>query len=135
MESKRSANMKRLFILIPFLLSGHSLLWGQEDFISHYEYGEMLYANPRGVSCSQCHGKSGEGTTIVEYRDIHGKQSLKGSDIRQESLQSMIHSVNTYHKVMPRYYLTDEEVKAIYDYLKIKNRHYLLACEENNTTK
>lgn len=109
-------HIKSCFILLlPFLL------YAQEDFISHYEYGEMLYANPRGVSCSQCHGESGEGTTIVEYRDIHGKQSLKGSDIRQKSLKEMIHAVNAYHQVMPRYYLTDEEVQAIYDYLKSKN--------------
>ena len=105
-----------LILLLPFLLSA------QEDFISHYEYGQMLYANPRGVSCSECHGESGEGTTIVEYRDIHGKQRLKGPDIRQKSLKEMIDAVNTYHKVMPRYYLTDEEVQAIYDYLKEKNK-------------
>jgi len=121
--------MKMLCIFLPLLL------WSQESFISHYEYGEMLYANPRGVSCSQCHGQSGEGKIIVEYRDIHGKEQLKGPDIRQESLKSMIDSVNTYHKVMPRYYLTDEEVQAIYDYLKVKNRHYLSQCKENNTTK
>ena len=108
--------IKMSFIFLPVLL------WSQEDFISHYEYGEMLYANPRGVSCSQCHGKSGEGKIIVEYRDIDGKKQLKGPDIRQESLKSMIDSVNTYHKVMPRYYMTDEEVQAIYDYLKVKNK-------------
>ncbi|RRS32637.1 MAG: cytochrome C oxidase subunit III [Epsilonproteobacteria bacterium (ex Lamellibrachia satsuma)] len=108
--------MKRLLLLIPLLLGA------DEDFISHYEYGEMLYNNPRGVSCSQCHGKSGEGTTIVEFRDIHGKQVIKGSDIRQKDLSSMIDSVNRYHEIMPRYYLTDEEVKAIYDYLQKKNK-------------
>jgi len=134
MESKRSEFMKQLLILLSFLLSPVSLL-AEEDFISHYEYGEMLYANPRGVSCSQCHGESGEGTVIVEYSDIHGKQVLKGSDIREESLSSMIASVNTYHQVMPRYYLTDEEVKAIYDYLHIKNSSYLTKCKENNSTK
>jgi len=134
MESKRSEFMKQLLILLLFLLSPFSLL-AQEDFISHYEYGEMLYANPRGVSCSQCHGESGEGTIIVEYKDIHGKQVLKGSDIRQESLSRMIRSVNTYHQVMPRYYLTDEEVKAIYDYLHIKNTSYLAKSKENNSTK
>ena len=135
MESKRRDIMKKLFIFLALLLSGHVSLWAQEDFISHYEYGEMLYANPRGVSCSQCHGESGEGTIIVEYKDIHGKQVLKGSDIRQESLSRMIRSVNTYHQVMPRYYLTDEEVKAIYDYLHIKNTSYLAKSKENNSTK
>lgn len=121
--------MKHLWLFSPLLLCA------QEDFISHYEYGEMLYANPRGVSCSQCHGKAGEGTTIVEFRDIHGKQVLKGSDIRKESLESMIYAVNAYHPVMPRYYLTNEEVKAIYDYLKMKNRQYLATTEEDNATK
>jgi len=95
----------------------------------------MLYANPRGVSCSQCHGENAAGKTIVEYRDIHGKQRLKGADIRQKTLTEMIKSVNSYHKVMPRYYLTDEEVKAIYNYLKVKNEKYLLECEEDNSSK
>ncbi len=121
--------MKRLLFVLPLLLGAN------EDFISHYEYGEMLYSNPRGVSCSQCHGKDGAGTTIVEFRDIHGKQAIKGSDIRKESLQTMINSVNSYHEIMPRYYLTDEEVKAIYDYLQKKNENYLSQTRESNTTK
>ena len=108
-REKVNVSMKRLWILLPLML------WGQEDFISHYEYGEMLYANPRGVSCSQCHGKKGEGQMIVEYRDIHGKQVLRGSDIRRDSLSTMINAVNSYHEIMPRYYLTDEEVEAIHD--------------------
>ncbi len=121
--------MKRLLFVLPLLLGAN------EDFISHYEYGEMLYNNPRGVSCSQCHGKDGAGTTIVEYRDIHGKQTIEGSDIRKESLQDMIKSVSIYHEIMPRYYLTDEEVKTIYDYLQKKNKKYLSQVKENNTTK
>ena len=121
--------MRLLWILLPLML------WGEEDFISHYEYGEMLYANPRGVSCSQFHGKSGEGQTIVEFRDIHGKQALKGSDIRRDTLDDMIKAVNNYHKIMPRYYLTDEEVKAIYDYLQKKNQDYLSQFTESNSTK
>ncbi|WP_051002494.1 cytochrome c [Sulfurovum sp. AR] len=121
--------MRLLLILLPLML------WGEEDFISHYEYGEMLYANPRGVSCAQCHGESGEGQIIVEYRDIHGKQALKGSDIRRDSLDDMIKAVNTYHKVMPRYYLTNEEVKAIYDYLQKKNQAYLSQFTESNSTE
>ena len=121
--------IKRLLVFIPLLLGAN------EDFISHYEYGEMLYDNPRGVSCSQCHGKDGAGTIIVEFRDIHGKQAIKGSDIRNKNLQAMIGSVNNYHEIMPRYYLTDEEVKAIHDYLQKKNENYLQALEENNSSK
>lgn len=109
--------MKRLLWMVFPLL-----LWGEEDFISHYEYGEMLYNNPRGVSCAQCHGASGEGKVIVRYQDMNEQAVLKGADIRQKSLKEMIVSVNSYHEVMPRYYLTDDEVKAIYDYLKKKNQ-------------
>lgn len=106
---------KLLWILFPF-----SLL-GQEAFISHYEYGEMLYQNPRGISCLQCHGKHGEGKTILEYQEGDELKRLRGADIRDTTLRDMIKAVNTYHKVMPRYYLTDKEVEAMYDYLKEKN--------------
>lgn len=121
--------MRRLLMLLPLILCA------QEDFISHYEYGEMLYANPRGVSCAECHGENGEGQIIVEFRDIHGKQVLKGSDIRKNTLGEMIDSVNTYHEIMPRYYLTEDEVKAIYDYLQKKNEVYLSRFKETNTTQ
>ena len=114
----------------------HFLLGASEDFISHYEYGQMLYNNPRGVSCSQCHGDNGEGRVIVSYKDVDGKKKvIKGVDIRQENLSTMINSVATYHKVMPRYYLTDEEVKAIYDYLQKKNNEYLSKFKESNSSK
>ena len=121
--------MKRLLLLLPLLLSAN------EDFISHYEYGEMLYSNPRGVSCAQCHGQSGEGRVIVEYKDKEGKKAIRGTDIRKETLSQMIQSLNSYHKIMPRYYLTDEEVKAIYDYLQKKNETYLLEFQETNRSK
>jgi mono/diheme cytochrome c family protein len=106
-----------------------------EDFISHYDYGHMLYDNPRGISCSQCHGESGEGVVIVSYRDENTEHVIKGSDIRKQSLPNMIHSVNSYHEIMPRYYLTDEEVKAIYDYLQKKNFAYLLELQESQSSK
>lgn len=121
--------MKHLLLLLPLLLSAN------EDFISHYEYGEMLYANPRGVSCAQCHGEKGEGKLIVTYLDGKEKKSLNGPDIRRESLSRMIRSVNEYHQIMPRYYLTDEEVKAIYDYIQKKNEAYLAQFKESDSAK
>lgn len=112
--------MKALWFVLPLFLFGQEST--TESFITHYEYGEMLYNNPRGVSCSECHGNSGEGKVIVDYADIHGKEPIKGADIRKKTLDEMIKSVNSYHKVMPRYYLTDDEVKAIHDYLQKKNK-------------
>jgi len=107
--------MKRLLLLFPLFLGAN------EDFISHDEYGEMLYNNPRGVSCAECHGKNGESKVIVSFKDNKGTHVIKGSDIRNNSYDSVLASVNTYHAIMPRYYLTKKEVKAIYDYLQ-KNR-------------
>lgn len=111
--------MKRLLLLFPLLLTAG------EDFISHYEYGEMLYNNPRGVSCAECHGKHGEGKVIVTYQTEKGKKVLSGPDIRRASLKKMIESSNASHKIMPRYYMTNEEVEAIYDYLKECNAAFL----------
>jgi len=118
--------LRLLWFILPLIV------WGQESFITHYEYGEMLYENPRGVSCSQCHGKKGEGKVIVEFHDEDGKQVLKGADIRKKSLEEIINSVKRYHEVMPRYYMTDDEVKAIYDYLQIVNSEYLSKPEEKD---
>jgi len=110
--------MKVLLFLLLFLK-----LSASESFITDYEYGEMLYTNPRGVGCIQCHGKVGEGKIIVTYKDKEKNTHIvKGADIRKTTLKEMIASLNSYHKIMPRYYLTDDEVKYIFDYLKLKNK-------------
>jgi mono/diheme cytochrome c family protein len=118
--------MKNLKAIIPFLLLS---LNANEDFISPYEYGQMLYNNPRGVSCIQCHGENAEGRVIVRYEDSQGEKLIKGADIRFKTLKEMIRSVNAYHEVMPRYYLTNKEVKMIYEYLQEKNKEYLMGEE------
>jgi len=104
-----------MFRSILFLLP--LLLQAEEEFISHYEYGQMLYNNPRGVSCAQCHGKKGEGSDIVTYKEHNATKRLKGPDIRLVSYEQMQKSLNDTHTIMPRYYLTDEEIRAIYDYI------------------
>ncbi len=52
--------MKKISLLFLVSLS----LFG-EDFISDFEYGQMLYRDSRGVSCVPCHGEVGEGKLIV----------------------------------------------------------------------
>ena len=101
----------------------------QESFLSSVEYGRMLYKNPRGISCTKCHGEMGKGgQKIAKYYDKQkNPKILKGVDIRSYSFEDLKASFkNQYrennrrkaHKIMPMYYLTDEEVQAIYDYLQ-----------------
>jgi len=90
-----------------------------EDFISEFEYGQMLYQNPRGVSCVPCHGDRGEGEEIAEYTDRNGKKViLRGPDIRGKSLKEITDAVGKGPGVMPRYFLTKEEIHAIYTYIQ-----------------
>ncbi|NOZ91076.1 MAG: cytochrome c [Epsilonproteobacteria bacterium] len=90
----------------------------------------MLYKNPRGISCSKCHGKEGKGgQKIAKYYDKYSNPKLlKGINITgysfqelKASLENKFRDENNHrvrHKIMPIYYLTDQEVKAIYTYLK-----------------
>ena len=111
--------MRYLWLFIPLFV------YSEESFITDYEYGEMLYNNPRGVSCAECHGESGQGKVIVNYKEDKESKSISGEDIRKKTLVEMIHSVSSYHAVMPRYYLTDKEVETMYEYLQTKNKKYL----------
>ena len=104
-----------------------------ESFLSSVEYGRMLYKNPRGISCSQCHGKTGNGgQKIAKYYDKKkNPKLLKGVNITNYSLNDLKMSLrNEYrehkkrkrHKIMPMYYLTENEIQAIFDYLQYSNK-------------
>ena len=95
----------------------------------------MLYKNPRGISCAKCHGKEGKGgAKIAKYYDNdRNPKILKGLNILDYTLDELRASLkNNYrdknnrrvkHKIMPMYYLTEGEIKAIYSYLQhIKKR-------------
>ena len=130
--------MKQLLLFfIPFFLlanqENNQTAEEQESFLSTVEYGRMLYKNPRGISCQQCHGKEGKGgQKIAKYYDKKkNPKLLRGVDIRDYSFEELQASLNNkykennrtkYHKIMPIYYLTDEEVKAIYTYLQESNK-------------
>lgn len=112
----------RYFYLYVLLLAEPHALNAKESFMTEYEYGEMLYNNPRGISCAICHGALGEGKMIVSYKENKKNKSILGDDIRTKSLEEMIHSIHMPHTVMPNYYLTDKEIETIYEYLKEKNK-------------
>jgi len=106
----------KIWFFFPFLLLA------QEDFISEFEYGQMLYNNPRGISCAACHAQNGEGKKIVSYQEDNKTIVIKGADIRTVPLDEIGAIVARNHPVMPKYYLTAEEIRAIYDYLQEVNR-------------
>ena len=111
--------MRYVWILLPLFVLA------EESFMTDYEYGEMLYNNPRGISCAQCHGVSGEGKMIASYTENKKTQAIVGADIRKKSLDEMTKSIHILHAVMPNYYLTDKEMETMYEYLQEKNKSYL----------
>jgi cytochrome c553 len=92
-----------------------------EEIISEFEYGQMLYNNPRGVSCMPCHGVKGEGKEIIRYFDKGQEKILLAPNIIDKSFQEYKKAIKKGPKVMPKYFLTDEELKAIYSYIQKAN--------------
>ncbi len=115
--------MRFLWLFFPLFLFGAS-------FITQMEYASMLYKNPRGIGCHKCHGEKGEGLLIAKYHDtkrIKDKDGVKKVLIPKEfrapaiaklSYERFKSALQTKQKGMPRYYLTNEEIKALYFYLQ-----------------
>ena len=120
--------MKKILIIVAIF----SLLYS-EDFISEFEYGQMLYQNPRGVSCAKCHGKLGEGEFIASFKEENGTvRKFYGPDIRKLNLDTFSKALKKGGKIMPRYYLTKKEVEAIFKYIKEVNG---IKLKDNNNSK
>ena len=102
------------FALLPLLMNA-------EEIISEFEYGQMLYNNPRGVSCMPCHGIKGEGREIVSYRDKGEEKVLSAPNIIKKSFKEYKRAIKKGPKIMPKYFLTDEELRAIYSYIQKAN--------------
>ncbi len=102
------------YLLVLLLSLG---LFADESFITESEYGEMLYNNPRGIGCIHCHGKNGSGTLIATYKEDGDRVELRGPDIRKVPLKKLKKSLLRRHRIMPTYFLTDKEIRAIFHYL------------------
>ena len=108
----------KAIIAVTFLIS----LLLSDDFISEFEYGQMLYQSPRGVSCASCHGKLGEPTYVATLTEDNGsKVDFVTPDIRKLSIKKFRRALDKGGKIMPKYYLTDKEVEAIYRYIQEVN--------------
>lgn len=92
------------------------------SFITQYEYGAMLYNNPRGIGCVKCHKSGITDVVIAKYIDKKGELiSLKAPSIYQinfEDFQKKLNAQRNMSSVMPTYFLTSDEVKSLYFYVK-----------------
>lgn len=101
------------------------------SFITKFEYGAMLYENPRGVGCVKCHEKGDKPVVIAKYKQKDSKtkklieKSIIAPAINNVSFEVFIDKMTadkTESKVMPTYFLTDEELKSLYYYIKNLNK-------------
>ena len=104
--------MKYIFFLMTPLF-----VYASSSFITPTEYASQLYKNPRGIGCQKCHGNHGEGKVIANYVYKKKKKSFVGPRINNISFDEFYRVLNQRKRGMPRYFLTDEEIKALYFYL------------------
>lgn len=112
-----------------------------ESFITKYEYGKMLYNNPRGISCAKCHGDKGKGMLISSFKHTSKDQvhycKIKTADITRISFEKFNQKLESdmllmdklkfektqicdklvYGNTMPKYFLTKEEQETIHYYI------------------
>ena len=111
------------------------------SFITKFEYGKMLYNNPRGIGCNSCHGNDARGRKMVDFKQMHEKKiyncTLVVPDIKNIDYETFSLKVNTkkninlkfekeqvceklihYANVMPTYFLVEEEIEAIFYYIQ-----------------
>ncbi len=114
--------MSKIYIFIMLLTS--SLISNDNLFITNYEYGEMLYKNPRGIGCIKCHGKNGKIMFIARYTHDEKEFELNAPSINKITLEKFIKklkSKSNSKSIMPTYFLTNDEMKQIHFYITQKN--------------
>ncbi|MBL4730535.1 MAG: cytochrome c [Sulfurimonas sp.] len=108
------------YILLLFLSIS---LFGESTFISPIEYASQLYKNPRGIGCHHCHGENGEGKLIAQYIHKGEERSFAGPSISELDFDVFYMALSQRKRGMPRYYLTDKEIQALYLYLHQENKN------------
>ena len=93
-----------------------------ESFITPEEYGQELYRNPRGIGCIKCHGETGQGRVIATYKEKGQKKTIIGPNITHLDFETFKTRTLLDRGVMPKYHLTDEELRAIFFYIQELNK-------------
>ena len=100
-----------LFLLSPLYL------YATSSFITPIEYAAQLYKDPRGIGCNNCHGENGEGKLIAKYKHKGKEKSFRGPVINSIDYSAFYKALNRRKNGMPRYFLTDKEIEALYLHL------------------
>jgi len=109
--------------LFGFILFFVLNVYGGDSFITNLEYAKMLYQNPRGIGCDKCHGIDGEGKILTKYKEKGRIIYLKSPKINNISKEDFFKSFEQRHKIMPKYFLTYQEINSLFFYLqKIKKQ-------------
>ena len=106
----------RIVLPIVFVVT-MAALRAQSDFITKEEYAAQLYKNPRGISCAQCHGEKGEGRLIAKYKHDDKERKFATPKINTLSYELFYKALNRRNRAMPRYFLTESEIRLLYYYL------------------
>ena len=108
-----------IFIFFVFLIVQAKVI---DSFITEKEYAEHLYKNPRGIGCNKCHGKKGEGMVISTYKHKDEERTLRTNEINTLGYEAFAAALEEKRSVMPKYFLTSKEIKALYNYLHTENK-------------
>ncbi|STQ86614.1 c-type cytochrome [Helicobacter muridarum] len=92
----------------------------ETNFITQEEYGKQLYNSPRGISCKICHGEYGKGMQLAQYKHKGKPMEIYAPDITDVDISVFKRKLRSNSGVMPKYYLTDSEMEAIYQYIAQK---------------
>lgn len=106
------------FLALFFLF--FQALFSDESFITQAEYSEQLYFQPRGIGCDKCHGEKGEGKLIASYEHKNEKKEFRPPAIKDLPFEKFYEALNKRIAGMPRYFLTDGEIRTLYLYLHPK---------------
>jgi len=130
-----------IFIILPIsYLSSNFIGEIDSSFITQKEYGKMLYENPRGIGCNKCHGDNAKGSFIASYKHKQKKEinkklyTITAPDITNidfvlfkkvvnnipltKADKKILNRSKNHISIMPKYFLTDDELKSIHFYLK-----------------
>ncbi len=125
--------MKQYILLLIFL----SFSYGEDAiqsissqtndnlFITNFEYGQMLYENPRGIGCIKCHGDNGKGKFIARYTHKDKKFEINApaiNTINLEEFMKVLKAKSSSKSIMPTYFLTNDEMKQIHFYITHKDK-------------